>query len=87
VIWGRNAEEQCFDHVRDTGLKLNEKKIRFNTNRVSYVGHVLTSEGLQPSPERIKAIIDMPDPTDKAALQTFLGMVTYLGKSVPTCLT
>jgi hypothetical protein len=89
VIWGRNAEEhdarleKFFDHVRDTGLKLNEKKSRFNTDRVSYVGHVLTSEGLEPSPERIQAIIDMPDPNDKAALQTFLGMVTYLGKFVP----
>jgi len=89
VIWGRNAEEHdvrlenFFDHVRDTDLKLNEKKSRFNTNRVSYVGHVLTYEGVEPSPERIKAITDMPDPNNKAALQTFLGMVTSLGKFVP----
>ena len=73
MIWGRNAEEhdarleKCFDLVRHIGLKLNVKKSRFNTNRVSSVGHVLTSDALEPNLERMKSIIDMPNQYDNAA--------------------
>jgi len=44
---------------------------------------VLTPEGLIPSPEKIKVILEKPSPTDAASLQRFLGMVNYLSKFVP----
>ena len=47
------------------------------------MGHVLTLEGLISSPGKIKAILEMPTPTDVASLQRFLGMVNYLSKFVP----
>jgi hypothetical protein len=52
-------------------------------SEVSYVGHVLTYEGVFPDPNKIAAIVDMPVPHDKQAVMRFLGMVTYLGKFKP----
>ena len=49
----------------------------------SQVGHVISSEGLKPNPERVKAIIDMPIPKCKPEVQRFLGMCGYLQKFVP----
>ena len=46
------------------------------------MGHVLTSEGIKPSNDRVQAIVDMPTPTDKTALQKFLGMIGYVGKFI-----
>ena len=47
------------------------------------MGHVLTAEGLQPDPEKFKAIKEMPTPTDKQSIQRLLGMTNYLQKFAP----
>ena len=43
---------------------------------------MLTSQGLRPDPEKIKAIINMPPPIDKEGVQRFLGTVNYLDKFI-----
>ena len=47
------------------------------------MGHLLTSQRLMPDPEKIQAILQMPEPDDLTALKRFLGMVTYLAKFMP----
>ena len=47
------------------------------------MGHSLTSEGLKPSIEIVTAILDLPQPQDKAATRRFLGIITYLSKFCP----
>ena len=44
------------------------------------MGHVLTSDGLKPDPDKIKAVGDMPKPTTKQETQSLLGFVNYLSK-------
>lgn len=44
---------------------------------------MLTAEGVQISESRVKAIHNMPPPTDKEGVQRFLGMINYVGKFVP----
>ena len=44
------------------------------------MGHILTPEGLKPSAEITSAVLDMPQPSDKAATRRFLGLITYLSK-------
>ena len=41
-----------------------------------------SSQGLQPDPEKIKGIIDMPPPTDKEGVQWILGIVNHLDKLI-----
>ena len=89
VVWGRDHSEhddrldKLMTRVNEVGLKLNRKKCQFSTDRVSFVGHTLTSKVLEPSSERIEAILKMPSPSNKDELATFLGMMTYLGKYIP----
>ena len=68
---------------RERKLKLNREKLQFRLESVKYQGHILTSEGLCPDPEKITAIQNMPRPKDKAEIRRFLGMVTYLSKFIP----
>ena len=88
LIWAENIAqhderlEKFLDRVRKVGLKLNEKKSVICT-QVEYVGHLLTSEGLRPSPDRIKALTEMSAPQTRAELETFLGIMVYLGKFMP----
>ena len=47
------------------------------------MGHVLTPEGLKPSVDIATAVLDMPQPQDKAAMRRLLGTITYLSKFCP----
>lgn len=64
-------------------LKLNPDKIKFKTCTAPFMGHVLSPEGLTPSLEITNAILNMPQPQDKAATRRFLGIITYLSKFCP----
>lgn len=64
-------------------LKLNPDKIKFKTCTAPFMGHVLSPEGLTPSLEITNAILNMPQPQDKAATRRFLGTITYLSKFCP----
>ena len=44
------------------------------------MGHVLSADGLQPDPDKVKAMREMPTPTDKQSIQSLLGMTNYLQK-------
>ena len=68
---------------RERGLKLNKKKLRFKLTSVTYMGHTLSAEGMSPDKEKIKAIMEMPTPTDTQGVQRLIGVVTYLAKFMP----
>lgn len=78
-----NALKAVFDRCRQKGLKLNKDKVKYKLTSVAYMGHVLSSEGLKPDPEKIKAVIDMPKPENTTAVHRLLGVVTYLAKFMP----
>lgn len=50
---------------------------------VRFHGHILSAQGLKADPEKVKAVMDMPLPTDVKAVQRFVGSVTYLAKFLP----
>lgn len=89
LVWGEDEEQhdrrlrQLLDRIRSINLKLNKEKCKFRTTEVTYVGHVLTADGLKPDQEKVRAVQNMPEPEDKAGLMRFLGMLQYLAKFVP----
>ena len=62
-----------FDRSREVELKFNPRKVKLRVRQVTYVGHVFTSQGLKPDPEKVRAIPDMPPPSDKGGVLQFLG--------------
>ena len=73
-----------FDRARSMNLKLNKKKLRLRLDQVTYMGHSFTSEGLRPDSMKVEAIVSMPRPDDKRAVQRLLGFVNYLSRFMPT---
>ena len=55
-------------------MKLNLKKCEIVKEEITFLGHLLTSEGIKPDPQKVTAIKDMPYPENKEALQRLLGM-------------
>ncbi len=73
--------------ARERGIKFNQDKCVFGVSEVSYFGHILSANGMKPDPKKVAAINDMPPPTCRAELETFLGMVTHLTKFAPNMAT
>ncbi|KAA0714109.1 Retrovirus-related Pol polyprotein from transposon opus [Triplophysa tibetana] len=89
LVWGETVREhdarlkKLLQRAREYNLKLNKKKCQIRTSQIKYIGHVLTAEGLKPDEEKVRAVVQLPPPEDKQALQRFLGMLQYLAKFIP----
>ena len=67
----------------EVNSKLNKDKCHFRCMSIPFFGEVISREGVQPDPQKIKALTDMPAPKNKKELQAFLGIINYLGKFSP----
>lgn len=54
--------------------------MKLRRSEVPNIGHVLTAKGLKPDPDKSKAILEMPKPTDVAGVERLIGFVYYLSK-------
>ena len=66
-----------------SGVKLNANKMELRIPEVPFIGHVATADGLRVDPRKVRAINEMPRPTDVAAVQRLLGLTQYLAKFLP----
>ncbi|CAI5660683.1 unnamed protein product [Oreochromis niloticus] len=74
---------QFLTRCRQKNIKLNADKFKLKQKETTYIGHQLTCNGLKIDPEKVRAIEQMPRPTDVKAVQRLLGMVNYLAKFCP----
>ena len=68
---------------REVNLKLNPKKFQFKVKQVTWMGHLLSSTGISPHPDRVQAIKEMTSPQDVKGVQRFLGTCNYLSRFTP----
>ncbi|KAJ8361627.1 hypothetical protein SKAU_G00181520 [Synaphobranchus kaupii] len=71
------------ERCREVKLRLGLKKLQFKVAEVQFHGHILSSAGLKPDPEKVRAIIDMPNLTDAKGVQRLIGFANYLAKFMP----
>lgn len=74
--------EKVFNRLRINNLKLQPEKCEFLHREVSYLGHIITADGVKPNPEKIRAIVDYPKPVDSKSIKQFLGLMGYYRKFI-----
>ena len=72
--------EAVLKRLLEAGVTLNLDKCVFSTKQVKFLGHVISSNGIEVDPDKVKAIADLPAPTNVQEVRTFLGMVNQLSK-------
>lgn len=89
LIYGKSEEEHdnrlraVLERCRKINLKLNIKKCKFRLNEIKYLGHIISKDGLSPDDSYLKAIRNMPMPTNVKDVERFLGVITYVGQFIP----
>lgn len=89
TVYGDTQEEhdenlrKLMERAREKGLIFNPAKCKISQNHITFFGNVYSSEGVSPDPAKVTAIKQIMRPTCVKELQSFLGMVTYLGPYIP----
>jgi len=61
--------------LESAGMRLKKEKCAFLLPSVSYLGHVISAEGLCTEESKVRAIVEAPEPQNVGELRSFLGMV------------
>ena len=70
--------EQVFERMDEAGGQLNLKKCSLGCSKVKLLGHVVSQNGIEPDPKKVKALILLPTPSISRQLQTFVQKVKYM---------
>lgn len=65
------------DRLESANLTVNLNKCQFFRKQLKYLGHVIDEFGLRTDPDKVKAIVDFPTPTNKKEVKRFLGTASY----------
>ncbi|XP_026459333.1 uncharacterized protein LOC113359994 [Papaver somniferum] len=71
-----------FEALRAHQIFLNQQKCEFAKKTISYLGHMVSSEGVSVDSDKISCITNCPIPTTVKALRGFLGLAGYYRKFV-----
>ena len=66
-----------FDRLRKAGLRLKPDKCQFICSQITYLGHIISAEGIRPDPEKTAKIQNWPRPQNQKELQRFAGLANY----------
>ena len=61
----------------------NDEKSVLQQTQVKFVGHKITTEGVQAHQSKVEAIHNMPEPSDVHGVKRFCGMIQYLSTFLP----
>ena len=68
--------------LRSVGLKLNPEKCRLFQLKANFLGHVISGRGIEPDPEKVKAVVKWPTPKNLTEARGFVALVSYYRRFV-----
>jgi hypothetical protein len=83
LVYSRSAEEHgqhlriVLGKLRDHQLYAKFSKCEFWLQKVSFLGHILTAEGVAIDPEKVTAVVNWKRPTSVTEIRSFQGLAGY----------
>lgn len=88
LIYSRNIGEHQ-QHLRivlsvlmDNCFVANQSKCKFGCAQIDYLGHVISGEGVAVDPEKVRCILEWPEPKNVKGVRGFLGLTGYYRKFI-----
>ncbi|KAG7302949.1 hypothetical protein JYU34_012943 [Plutella xylostella] len=93
VVFGSNEAEhetrlsKTLQVLHDNDVLLNDDKCVLRAKKIEFLGHQLTCDGVKPLDKYVKTIESFREPVVIEEVQSFLGLVNYVGKWIPNLAT
>ncbi|KAL4580201.1 hypothetical protein LXL04_016385 [Taraxacum kok-saghyz] len=72
--------EETLRRLQQIDMKLNPKKCVFGTQQGKFLGHIVTEQGIQANPVKVKALMDLQTPKTMKDIQSLNGKMAALGR-------
>jgi hypothetical protein len=89
LIFGKTWEEFMenlriiLECLKKMGLTAKARKTKLGYEEIKILGHIVGHGTVKPNPEKVRAIVDYPDPTNLRELRSFLGLLNYYRRFIP----
>ena len=83
ICYSRNMADhtkhlsEIFQRLNEAGLRLKPSKCTFAAKEVKYLGHIISTEGIKPNPEKVEIVSSFPVPKNVKEVRSFLGLTNY----------
>lgn len=74
--------QAIFNRLSMFKVKLNPMKCAFGVSEGKFLGYVITRKGIEANTDQIKAIQDMPSPTNKKEIQKLTGRLAAISRFI-----
>ena len=88
LVYSRDTQEHQ-DHLTQVLSVLsancfvaNPSKCKFGCKQIDYLGHVISGDGVAVDPEKVKCILEWPEPKNVKGVRGFLGLTGYYRKFI-----
>jgi len=73
---------KLFERLRKYRLRLNPAKCTFGVKSGKLLGFIVSQKGIEVDPEKVKAIIEIPEPRTERHVRGFLGHLNYIARFI-----
>ena len=83
LIFSNNIEEhhiqvkKVLKRLLENDLVVKLEKCEFDKSETTFLGYVISEDGLKIDNEKVKAILEWPSPTNVKEVQSFIGLCNY----------
>ena len=76
---------EVLKRLLSVGMQVNPDKCMWFQKEVTYLGFVITQDGIKPQPEKIQGILNMAQPKTQKDVCCFVGMINFYHNLYPKC--
>ena len=73
---------KLFKKLHKYRLRLNPAKCTFRVKSGKLLGFIVSQKGIEVDPDKVKAILKMPEPCTKKQVLGFLGRLNYISRFI-----
>jgi len=91
LLFAKSYEEMLerlqiiLEKLNSAGLKLRLNKCKFFETEISFLGYLISEKGIKPDETELLAVQNMPIPKRAKDVKSFLGLISYYRKFIPSC--
>ncbi|GFO22597.1 Pol polyprotein [Plakobranchus ocellatus] len=81
IIHGKNQQEhdenlqEFINKCSQFNIPQNKEKLELSKDQISFMGHIISWNGISTDPKKVEAIVRMPSPKNTKEVRRIMGMI------------